>query len=111
MPMFVEKLHKMIKTIVMLSMKLEEKKQEYDMPKLIIGNMNIMRQYSAAFYMLEENYNQFNVNDLLMHENLYDTMDIKMEYTYKDESKKVVTAMRCNNEELTVETPHPGATL
>lgn len=38
-------------------------------------------------------------------------MEIKMEYDYKDESKKVITAMKCNGEVLELEFPGPNATF
>lgn len=95
----------------MLSQKMEEKINEYDMPKLIVGNINIVRQYSAALGMLEENYKAFNIKDLLLHEHLYDSMDIKLEYEYKDENKKVVKSISCNNEILVLEPATPGSTL
>lgn len=34
-----------------------------------------------------------------------------MEFEYKDESKKVVTAMKCNGETLHLEFPSPTATF
>lgn len=38
-------------------------------------------------------------------------MEIKMEFDYKDESKKIITAMKCNGEVLELEFPGPNATF
>lgn len=48
---------------------------------------------------------------MLKYEHLYDTMEIKMEFDYKDDTKKVITAMKCNNEILELEFPSPNATF
>ena len=34
-----------------------------------------------------------------------------MEFEYKDETKKVITAMKCNGEVLKLDYPHPGASF